>query len=428
MLLHIILPSATARNGTYIGVHNRHYAVDYFLGVPFAQAPVDDLRLAPARRLNVSFSGTRNATHIKPACVHFSAATIDRLTSENCLTLNVYRPSGYENQSLLVLVWIYGSRYIQGSNSDPGYSLMFIVQKFVQMNKPIVAVAINNRLNGFGFMGGPVIQDQGLANLGLRDQRLALHWMQENIEVFGGDTAKVTIWGQSAGARCDDSLFRAAIADSGGPLGFQGPSNATQLDSWNAVLNLTGCAHCTDALQCLRKVGLDHFANAIENSDGDFGPIYDDGFLQTHSSGQLVDGESVKVPLLIGSNTDDSTGFVGSAPYIGALRATAYPDEDSFLELVNTSIIDPSAAPAALTAISILYLDVPAIGYRRAATFAGDNTIHRGRRLTAQTWTKYNVPAYSYLFDQWPIGGLPTTTDTIHFTEVPLVQNNEDRK
>ncbi|KAL4963720.1 Alpha/Beta hydrolase protein [Aspergillus stella-maris] len=452
MLLHIVPPRATIENGTYVGVRNSNYAVDYFLGVPFAQAPVGNLRLAPPRSLNVSFSNPRNATHLQPACVQFSAATIDRPTSEDCLTLNVYRPSGYENQSLPVLVWIYGGGYIQGSNSDPRYNLTFMVQSSVQMNKPVVAVAINYRLNGFGFMGGPVIQDQGLANLGLRDQRLALHWIQENIDAFGGNPAKVTIWGQSAGAGSvgsqlvayrgrDDSLFRAAIADSGGPLGFQGPSNTTQLESWNAVLNLTGCAHCPDALHCLRNVSLDGFANAIESSNGDFGPIYDGDFLQMHSSAQLVNGEFVNVPLLIGSNTDEGTGFVGSAPYIGALPTTAYPDEESFLELVNASIIDPSAAPAALTAISILYPDIPAIGvphthhgplnssfgsqYRRAATFAGDNTIHRGRRLSAQMWTKYNVPAYSYLFDQWPIGGMPNTTGTTHFTEVPLIQDNE---
>ncbi|KAL4789752.1 Alpha/Beta hydrolase protein [Aspergillus venezuelensis] len=426
-------PRATVKNGTYFGVHNSNYAVNYFFGVPYAQPPVGNLRLAPSRSLNVSFSEPRNATHLQPACVQFSAATIDRSTSEDCLTLNVYRPSGYENESLAVLVWIYGGGYIQGSNSDPRYNLTFMVQNSIRMKKPVVAVAINYRLNGFGFMGGPVIQDQGLANLGLRDQRLALHWIQENIDAFGGDPTKVTIWGQSAGAGSvgsqllayrgrDDLLFRAAIADSGGPLGFQGPSNTTQLDSWTAVLNLTGCTHCTDALQCLRNVSLDDFANAIENSNGDFGPIYD-------------------VPLLIGSNTDEGTGFVESAPYIGALPTTAYPDEGSFLELVNASIIDPSAAPAALTAISILYPDIPAIGvpysyhgtlnssfgsqYRRAATFAGDNTIHRGRRLSAQMWTKYNVPVYSYLFDQWPIGGLPNTTGTTHFTEMPLIQDNE---
>lgn len=71
--------------------------------------------------------------------------------------------------------------YTQGSNSDPRYNLTFIVNNSVKMGKPIIAVAINYRLNGFGFLGGPVIQEQGLTNLGLRDQRLALHWIQVGV-------------------------------------------------------------------------------------------------------------------------------------------------------------------------------------------------------------------------------------------------------
>ncbi|KAL3476626.1 Alpha/Beta hydrolase protein [Aspergillus californicus] len=445
-------PRATVKNGTYVGVHNSHYGLDYFLGVPFAQPPVGNLRLAPPASLNVPFPRTRNATHLQPACPQFLAATIDRPISEDCLTLNVYRPAGYENQSLPVLVWIYGGGYDQGSNSDPRYNLTFIVNNSVRMNKPIIAVALNYRLNGFGFMGGPAIQEQGLANLGLRDQRLALHWIQENIPSFGGDPSKVTIWGQSAGAGSvgsqllayggrDDSLFRAAIADSGGPLGFQPPSDAAQLESYNRVLDLTGCADSSDSIACLRAVSSANFTSAVENSNGDFGPIYDGDFLQTHSSAQLANGQFAKVPLLTGSNTDEGTGFVGSSPSVGALPTTSYPNATSFLAVVNASIIEPSLAPAALAAISVLYPNIPAIGsphshhgllnstfgshYRRVATFSGDNTIHRGRRLTTQTWTKYETPVYSYLFDQWPIGGLPDTTGTTHFTEMQLIQDNE---
>lgn len=64
-------PKATVENGTYVGIHNSHYNVDYFLGIPFAQPPVGDLRLAPPAPLNLSFSGTRNATKMQPACVQF---------------------------------------------------------------------------------------------------------------------------------------------------------------------------------------------------------------------------------------------------------------------------------------------------------------------------------------------------------------------
>ncbi|KOC11749.1 extracellular carboxylesterase [Aspergillus flavus AF70] len=406
-------PKAKVQNGTYVGVHNDHYNIDYFLGIPFAQPPIGNLRLAPPVSLNSSFSGTRNATNLQPACVQFQltaenkpqTATIDRAISEDCLTLNVYRPSKCGDQKLPLLVWIYGGGYTQGSNSDPRYNLTFIVNNSVKMGKPIIAVAINYRLNGFGFLGGPVIQEQGLTNLGLRDQRLALHWIQENTAGFGGDKSKVTIWGQSAGAGSvgsqllayggrNDSLFRAAIADSG-----------------------------------------------VNASRGTFMPITDGDFVETRSSAQLLNGLFVKVPLLTGTNTDEGTNFVGSPSHIGALPTIAYPNDTSFLDYIGQSITNTTASAAALAALSVLYPDIPAIGvphshkgrlnstfgsqHARVATFAGDFMAHRGRRLSAQMWSKYNVPVYTYRFNQWPIGGLPDTTGTTHFTEIPLVQDHE---
>ncbi|KAJ5279435.1 hypothetical protein N7478_004807 [Penicillium angulare] len=327
-----------------------------------------------------------------------------------------------------------------------------MVNNSVRANKPIVAIAINYRVNGFGFMGGPILRDQGLANLGLRDQRLAFQWIQENIKNFGGDSSKVTIWGQSAGAGSvgaqllafggrNDSLFRGAITDSGGPLGVQGPSNATQLSTWNHVLNSTGCAGSSDPIICLRGVSLDKFICAVNSSSVSFGPAYDGDFFVTYNSAQVSNGDFLKVPLITGSNTDEGTEFVGSASYIGALPAVPYPDEASFLQVVNSSLINPAFTQNALAVISALYPDIPAIGaphtyigrlnstfgsqYARVASFSGDVKIIAGRRFTAQQWAKHGVPVYSYRFNQWPIGGLPDTTGTTHFTEVPLVMDDE---
>lgn len=65
-------PTVTLKNGTYSGIHNTHYNVDYFLGIPYAQPPVDTLRLALPQPLNASFDGVRNATEFSDACVQFS--------------------------------------------------------------------------------------------------------------------------------------------------------------------------------------------------------------------------------------------------------------------------------------------------------------------------------------------------------------------
>lgn len=83
-------PTATVRNGTYYGLHNQHYNQDLFLGIPYAQQPIGDLRLQTPRSMNTSWSEPRNATEYSPACVGFNQT---EGASEACLTLNVVRPA-----------------------------------------------------------------------------------------------------------------------------------------------------------------------------------------------------------------------------------------------------------------------------------------------------------------------------------------------
>jgi carboxylesterase type B len=88
-----------------------------------------------------------------------------------------------------------------GGSNDPRYNLSYIVSNSVSMKKPMLAISIQYRLSAFGFLGGKEALEGGATNLGFRDQRLALHWVRENIGFFGGDAGKVTIWGESAGAQ-----------------------------------------------------------------------------------------------------------------------------------------------------------------------------------------------------------------------------------
>ena len=111
--------------------------------------------------------------------------------SDDCLYLNVIRPSGYENEKLPVGVWIHGGGLTSGGTRNPSTSLYYIVNNSVQIDKPIIGVSIAYRLGAWGFLTSQEVQGAGQTNLGLRDQRLALHWLQENIEAFGGDADKV---------------------------------------------------------------------------------------------------------------------------------------------------------------------------------------------------------------------------------------------
>ena len=88
-----------------------------------------------------------------------------------------------------------------GGSADQRYNLSFIFQNSVEMDKPMIGISIQYRLTAFGFLSGKEFLQEVVTNLRYRDQRSALHWIQENIEAFGGDPKKVTIWGESAGGQ-----------------------------------------------------------------------------------------------------------------------------------------------------------------------------------------------------------------------------------
>ena len=101
--------------------------------------------------------------------------------------MNVIRPTGYENESLPVAVWIHGGGFTDGGTPDRRYNLSFIVENSVSIGKPIIGASIAYRLGAFGFIASNEVQTSGQTNIGLRDQRLGLQWIQENIAGFGGE-------------------------------------------------------------------------------------------------------------------------------------------------------------------------------------------------------------------------------------------------
>jgi len=130
--------------------------------------------------------------------------------SEDCLYLNVFRPCNDTlNASLPVAVWIHGGGLFMGGTNDRRYNLRFIIQNSIKMAKPMIGISFQCPLLGWGFLGGKGALAGGATNLGFRDQRIALHWIQENMDAFGGDPSKVTIWGESAGAQSVGAHFLA---------------------------------------------------------------------------------------------------------------------------------------------------------------------------------------------------------------------------
>jgi carboxylesterase type B len=440
------IPTAHVLNGTYTGIHSEEYNQDFFLGIPYAQPSVGDLRFRQAQPLNFSWSDPRNATSYSLECIGYGSDqwVLGNHISEDCLTLNVIRPANTNtsknSSSLPVAVWIHGGSFNQGGNADPRYNLSFIIQESVNAGMPFIGVSINYRLSTWGFLFGKEIMDAGSANIGLRDQRLAFLWVQENIAAFGGDPRRVTIWGESAGAMSvgmhliayggrDDGLFHSAISESGTPPGIA--SSATTPASWqpfyDRIAKAANCSTAADSLDCLRKVPVD-ILSAIFNSSVTRGaplsPMVDGDLIPASSSKLLLSGQFVKVPYLVGANHDEGSAF---APR--GINSTS-----QLLYILDLAGLDNITA----TALTTLYPDNPDQGipptflgrppasqmwgaqFKRVAALVGDLGMHAPRRLTNQMWAKYGAKSYAYDFDMIP-NGHSQEDGASHFLEVPFV-------
>ncbi|KAJ6088223.1 secreted lipase [Penicillium sp. IBT 16267x] len=420
--------------------------VDTFNGIPFALAPTGALRLKPPQAISTSL-GTLTATGTAMSCPQFYVATstsdfplsivgeiadiplFQTVTNagEDCLNLNVQRPSGTEaGAGLPVLVWIFGGGFEFGSTST--YDGASIVASSVTMDMPVIFVAMNYRVGGFGFMPGSEILNDGSANLGLLDQRLALEWIADNIEEFGGDPSKVTIWGESAGsisvfdqmALYDGNiiyngspLFRGAIMDSGSVVPADLVDGVKGQAVYDAVVKEGGCSEATDTLECLRGLDYTTFLNAANSVPGilSYNSVAlsylprPDGTVLTDSPEVLVaDGKYASVPFIIGDQEDEGTIF--------ALFQSNITTETEIVDYLQ-DLFFADASRTQLEDLVATYPDITTDGspfrtgiannwypqYKRIAAILGDLTFTLTRRifLTVANQVKPDVPSWSYL-------------------------------
>ncbi|KAG8253644.1 hypothetical protein J6590_029217 [Homalodisca vitripennis] len=252
-------PSATVSQGRLSGswmTTRGGRRIAAFRGVPYAAPPVGQLRFQSPKQPQ-PWSGVRQAREVGNKCIQYSRI-LGLSGEEDCLYLNIYTPNLVGSRKLPVLFFIHGGAFKIGSGGT------FLHGPHFLLDEDIVLVTINYRLGVFGFL---TLEDSVLpGNLGLKDQRAALRWVQENIEHFGGDPAAVTLFGNSAGAssvhhhmlfNSEEGLFRAGICHSGTALsagGFQRPG--AQRPLVNHIVNQTGCPSedSTVLVDCLRRV------------------------------------------------------------------------------------------------------------------------------------------------------------------------------
>jgi para-nitrobenzyl esterase len=327
------------QSGMVSGVAGRDAAITAFKGIPYAKPPVGKLRWA-LPQAPAKWKGVRRADQFSAGCAQlFPKATFPQ--SEDCLYLNVWTPAKAPNAKLPVMVWIHGGGLRVGASAEALYDGEEIAKKGV------VVVSFNYRLDVFGFFAHPELSKKSgygaSGNYGHYDQLAALRWVQRNVAAFGGDPSKVTIFGQSAGAYSvanqvaspmSKGLFRAAIIESlRGNYALTPMQSLSEAEAAGTAFARSVGANSLAELRALpveKLLAASHSAGApTANVDGRFLPRSPDDVYRS--------GNQNKVPVMIGSNSDEAQHSIKSAlssvAYIAKAETAYGSDAAAFLAL-----------------------------------------------------------------------------------------------
>lgn len=329
--------------GDIEGAPGRAPSVTVFRGVPYAAPPIGPLRWRPPQPA-APWPGLRTSDRWPNPCYQEprTAATapavrlparprLQETPSEDCLYLNVWRPSeARKGDKRPTIVWIFGGGFSTGSASSPAASGDGLAEKGA------VVVSFNYRINVFGFMAHPdMVKEQGgtAGNYGLMDMVAALKWVQANIAEFGGDPDNVTIVGCSSGGGAvvllmaspqAKGLFHRAIAQSaaysGSPVDVDTLQGAT---AFGATLSRDMGAPTLEQLRAMPAQAV-YRASMAPRGDAKFPflPIIDGKVLPADTSTIFAAGRQNKVPLIAGCSRDEGVSLAVSPP-----RAEGFVDK-----------------------------------------------------------------------------------------------------
>ena len=374
-------PSVEMRiaQGPILGVDEG--AVLSFKDIPFAAAPVGDLRWR-APQAAPRWTEVRNTTTYGADCIQSRPAWDDSQSrqpvSEDCLSLNVWTPKARPSRPAPVIVWIHGGGFVMGSGSQPIFDGVRLAERGA------VVVTFNYRLGRFGFFAHPALSAEAgntpTGNYGLMDQVAALKWVHDNIAALGGDPSRVTIMGQSAGGGSvlqlmnipqAQGLFHRAIVQSGGGRD-QWPALREAGDKRSA--ETVGAAFATAqnlrnaSVADLRAIPAEKVKGRLDlltpEKDTYSGPMIDGRFVTTQVMDGFRRGAQSNVPMIIGA-TDLELGTI-PAMFRGMLvdrtledmgiprepLMTIYGDRDTLNTIMPSELtfIEPARRLAALDA------------------------------------------------------------------------------
>ncbi|KAI9063824.1 carotenoid ester lipase [Trametes sanguinea] len=450
-------PTVKLDHATVLGITDSTTGTDQYLGIPFAQPPVGKLRLQLPQPippytipLNATAIGNQcfqaNMTpptlptdlDLPPEISEFLSSSLGAPAppqSEDCLNINVVVPAGTKpGANLPVAAWIYGGAYQVGSDASFTSTGAGIVNRSVELGQPLIFVTMNYRLGVFGFLGGNEVHEAGVGNLGLQDQREALRWIQKYISAFGGDPAKVTIWGESAGSQSvayhmitnggsTEGLFRAAWMESGA---VEAVGNITKLQStFDFIASEVGCSSSSDVLACLREVPAADLRTAGDKTPNVYTyqgintpwfPRADGKFLTEDPYQLVLKGVAADVPFVIGDCEDEGTLFS-----LASLNVTT---DDEFVKFVKDGYF-PTASNEAMDLLMHYYPADPAAGspfqtgdayaftpeYKRIAAFQGDFIFESARRFFLNHLS-HKQKAWSFMSKRSEVKGLGAAHST----------------
>ncbi|XP_028397962.1 cholinesterase-like [Dendronephthya gigantea] len=280
-------------------------SVQKFLNIPYAEAPVGELRFEKPRP-RTPWNGALNSTEQIIACIQPNQLGLT--ITEDCLVLNVWtlfpRP---KNAS--VMVWIHGGAFRFGNSGETQGPNMVAVGN-------VILVAINYRLTALGFLSTG--DDRIKGNFGLYDQRLAIKWVKDNIASFGGNPNSITLFGESAGgvsvsahtlSKESWKYFDKAILQSGSMIMPWAITTDAQIkDGLKWFLEKAKCNNDDKILTCLRNVSESKWKKILDSDGFDeiwTGPVIDKEFISDHPQKLWAKGEVKNQSIIIGITKDE---------------------------------------------------------------------------------------------------------------------------
>ena len=399
-----------------------------FRGIPYAATTAGANRFRPPRPVS-PWADTRDASRFGPVAPQLPSAMemllgqSEIVSDEDCLSLNVWTPEA-DGRRRPVMVWIHGGAFIFGSGSTPWYD----GTRFA-LDGDAVVVTINYRLGAFGFTFLDDLGDEELAgsgNLGILDQVAALEWVRDNIDAFGGNPDDVTIFGESAGAISVGTLlgapravglFHRAILQSGASSFASTPTEAAATTQrLMATAGVTSVAELVALPAEALLAAQQKMMEAAGSLGLPFRPVIDGTVLPAMPLETIASGATGDVPILIGTNLDETTLFLVLDPTLGDLddaglvaRATAmFGDRAAaVVERYRAERPDASLRDLLVAVTSDAVFRIPAIRLAEAQ-------VRQGR------------PVYSYLFT-WATPAFDGVLGSTHTLEIPFVFDNLDQ-